>query len=90
LLRFARFPPAQVKAVIDRVLEQELKGKVYDVEEAKEWSINICENIKSAVKGSARFSSTTVAIYPPDFIRVLSLLPFQTSAISLAIRLWFR
>jgi hypothetical protein len=41
-----------VKAVIDRVLEQELKGKVYDVEEAKEWSINICENIKSAVKGS--------------------------------------
>ena len=53
-----RFPPAQVKAIIDRVLNEELgkkpndeMEKQYDVEEAKEWSINICENIKSKVKG---------------------------------------
>ena len=65
-----RFPPAQVKAIIDRVLNEELgkkpndeMEKQYDVEEAKEWSINICENIKSKVKGKC---SPTVKEWSAD------------------------
>jgi hypothetical protein len=45
-----RFLSSAVKKIVDVVLEAELTGKEYEQEDAKEWSINICENIKKRVK----------------------------------------
>mmetsp|Transcript_8485 Transcript_8485/g.17012 ORF Transcript_8485/g.17012 Transcript_8485/m.17012 type:complete len:133 (+) Transcript_8485:36-434(+) len=45
-----KFLPAAVKAIAEQVLQEELGGKEYDEDEAKEWSLNVCENIKTRVK----------------------------------------
>ena len=45
-----RFSPAPVKRVIDAVLQERLTGKEYDEADAKEWSIEISEDVKARVK----------------------------------------
>lgn len=46
-----RFYPSQARKIAEQVMEEELKDKVYDEEDAKEWSLTICDKIKAAVKG---------------------------------------
>jgi hypothetical protein len=46
-----------VKSVIDAVLSEKLTGKEYAEDDAKEWSIEICEDVKAAVKGASAVSS---------------------------------
>ena len=45
-----KFSPAPVKRVIDAVLQERLTGKEYDEADAKEWSIEISEDVKARVK----------------------------------------
>ena len=47
-----KFSPAAVKSVIDAVLSEKLTGKEYAEDDAKEWSIEICEDVKAAVKAT--------------------------------------
>ena len=46
-----RFYPSQAKKVAEKIMEEELKDKVYDEDDAKEWSLVICDRIKAGVKG---------------------------------------
>ena len=46
-----RFRPVAVKAVIHNVLNEELSGKQYSMEEANSWCKNISDSIKDKLKG---------------------------------------
>jgi len=46
-----RFYPSEARKIAEKIMEEELKDKVYDEDDAKEWSLAICERIKSSVKG---------------------------------------
>mmetsp|Transcript_27658 Transcript_27658/g.35953 ORF Transcript_27658/g.35953 Transcript_27658/m.35953 type:complete len:134 (+) Transcript_27658:115-516(+) len=47
-----RFYASQVKALAEAIVQEELEGKTYDEEDAKEWSITICDRIRAKVKES--------------------------------------
>lgn len=48
-----RFYPSEARKVAEKIIAEELMGKEYDEDDAKELSLTICERIKAAVKGEA-------------------------------------
>ncbi|CAM9486983.1 unnamed protein product [Chrysoparadoxa australica] len=44
-----KFYPSEVRAIAQKAVNQELDGKQYDEEEAKEWSLNIADEIRAEV-----------------------------------------
>ncbi|CAM9140003.1 unnamed protein product [Ascophyllum nodosum] len=45
-----KFYPSEVKAIAEKAVRGELQDKEYDVEEAKEWSLNIADMIREGIK----------------------------------------
>uniref|UniRef100_A0A7S2V6C1 Dynein light chain n=1 Tax=Fibrocapsa japonica TaxID=94617 RepID=A0A7S2V6C1_9STRA len=45
-----KFYQSQVKAIAERILKEELEGKEYEENEAKLWSITICDRVREHVK----------------------------------------
>ena len=58
-----RFSPAAVRKVIDAVLLEKLTGKEYTEDDAKEWSIEVCEDVKAAVKGACTLLECAAASF---------------------------
>jgi|EP00624_Nannochloropsis_granulata_P006816 hypothetical protein len=46
-----KFSPAVAQQVAERVLVDELKGKVYDDESVTNWAVTIADAVKQGVKG---------------------------------------
>ena len=47
-----RFYPSIAKTLADKIIVEELKGQVYDEEEAKSWSLAISDKIRETVVGN--------------------------------------
>jgi hypothetical protein len=54
-----RFYPSEARKVAEQILAEELNGKEYDEDDAKEWSLTIAERVKAGVKGEQRRSLVT-------------------------------
>ena len=48
---FIRFYPSAAKAIADKIINEELEGRVYDEEESKDLSLNISNRVREAVQG---------------------------------------
>jgi hypothetical protein len=74
-----RFYPSEARRIAEKVIKEELTGKDYDEDDAKEWSLNIAERVKALVKGGSRGLRTTLAHRPKRiFISPLNLVPTLT------------
>ena len=48
-----RFFPSRVTNVIQRVMNEKLTDRDYDEQDAKLWTLELCNEIKAAVKGTS-------------------------------------
>eukprot|EP00952_Eustigmatos_sp_NYUAD-ZCMA_P002605 11438-Eustigmatos_ZCMA.PRE.1 len=46
-----KFYPSQARKVAEQIMAEELTGKEYDEDDAREWSLIIAERVKAGVKG---------------------------------------
>lgn len=63
--RARRFRPSEVRKLAEQVVEETLKDQKYDEENAREWSLEISETIKSRVKGPCERWPPRGALHPP-------------------------
>lgn len=48
-----RFYPSEARKLAEKIIAEELTGKEYDEDDAKELSLTICERIKNGVKSKS-------------------------------------
>jgi hypothetical protein len=56
-----RFYPSEARKLAEKIIAEELTGKEYDEDDAKELSLTICERIKNGVKSKSPTQYLTVS-----------------------------